>query len=55
MRATRSWPGATTRGLNKYPAGLCGTGFDDEKFQNILVRPENHRFASYADVLESFP
>ena len=42
-------------GLNKYPAGLCGTGFDDEKFQNILVHPENHRFASYAAVLESFP
>lgn len=42
-------------GLNKYPAGLCGMGFDDEKFQNIPVSPENHRFASYAAVLESFP
>lgn len=42
-------------GLNPYPAGLCGTGFDDEKFQNIPVSPENHRFASYAAVLGSFP
>jgi hypothetical protein len=42
-------------GLNPYPAGLCGTGFDDGKFQNIPVDPENHRFASYAAVLESFP
>ena len=42
-------------GLNPYPAGLCGMGFDDDKFQNIPVCPENHRFASYAAVLESFP
>ena len=26
-------------GLNPYPAGLCGTGFDDEKFQNIPRQP----------------
>ena len=42
-------------GLNKCPAGLYGMGFDDEKFRNIPVSPENHRFASYAAVLESFP
>lgn len=42
-------------GLNLYPVGLYGMGFDDAKFQNISVSPENHRFTSYAAVLDSFP
>ena len=38
------------------PLGLCGvSGVAVSKYRQIQVKPENHRFASYADVLESFP
>lgn len=38
------------------PLGLCGaSGRPVSKYRQVLVRPENHRFASYAAVLEAFP
>ena len=38
------------------PLGLCGTsGRPVSKYRQVLVRPENHRFVSYAAVLEAFP
>ena len=38
------------------PLGLCGaSGKPVPKYRQVLVRPENHRFASYAAVLEEFP
>ena len=47
--------GGHDSGLNPYPVGLCGAKMDWDKLQDISVRPENHRFASYAAVLDSFP
>ena len=40
---------------NPYPIGLCGMGANLPKCRDVRVSPENHRFASYAAVLESFP
>ena len=38
------------------PLGLHGaTGKTISKYHQKLVSPENHRFASYAKVLKSFP
>lgn len=42
-------------GVNPYPVGLCGMGADLPKCRDVRVSPENHRFASYAAVLKSFP
>ena len=42
-------------GLNPCPVGLCGAGMKWDQLRDILVSPENHRFASYAAVLDSFP
>lgn len=40
----------------KGPLGLCGsTGKTISKYRQKLVKPKNHRFASYAAVLPSFP
>jgi len=40
----------------KGPLGLFGAvGKPISKYHQKLVRPQNHRFASYAKVLESFP
>ncbi|QLH02727.1 DUF726 domain-containing protein [Nitrosopumilus cobalaminigenes] len=40
----------------KGPLGLNGaTGKPVKKYRQKLVKPKNHRFASYADVLNSFP
>ena len=40
----------------KGPLGLNGaTGKTVKKYRQKLVKPKNHRFASYADVLSSFP
>lgn len=47
--------GGHNSGLNPYPIGLCGAKTDWSKLQDISVSPENHRFASYAAVLDSFP
>lgn len=47
--------GGHNSGLNPYPIGLCGAKMDWAKLQDIPVSPENHRFASYAAVLDSFP
>ena len=42
--------------LVKCPLGLNGAmGKPLLKYRQIMVRPKNHRFASYAAVLESFP
>lgn len=38
------------------PLGLCGaSGKPIPKYRQVLVLPENHRFVSYAAVLEAFP
>lgn len=39
------------------PLGLCGASGRPvvPKYRQVLVRPENHRFASYAAVLDEFP
>ena len=38
------------------PLGLCGAiGNPPSKYHQKLVKPKNHRFASYADVLNLFP
>ena len=42
-------------GINSYPVGLCGMGAGLPKCRDVSVSPENHRFASYAAALESFP
>ena len=47
--------GGHDSGLNLYPIGLCGAQMGWDKIQDISVHPENHRFASYAEVLDSFP
>ena len=40
----------------KGPLGLNGsTGKPVKKYHQKLVKPKNHRFASYANVLNSFP
>ena len=40
----------------KGPLGLCGsTGNPIRKYRQKLVKPKNHRFASYAAVMSSFP
>jgi len=40
----------------KGPLGLNGaTGKTVKKYHQKLVKPKNHRFASYADVLNTFP
>jgi len=40
----------------KGPLGLCGsTGKTISKYHQKSVKPKNHRFASYAAVLNSFP
>ena len=40
----------------KGPLGLNGaTGKSVSKYRQKLVKPKNHRFASYAEVLNSFP
>ena len=40
----------------KGPLGLNGaTGKPVKKYRQKLVKPKNHRFASYANVLNSFP
>ena len=40
----------------KGPLGLHGvTGNPGKKYQQKLVKPKNHRFASYSAVLNSFP
>ena len=40
----------------KGPLGLNGaTGKPVKKYRQKLVKPKNHRFASYANVLKSFP
>ena len=38
-----------------YPAGLCGLDFSIKGWRDIRVQPENHRFISYMERLESFP
>ena len=38
-----------------YPAGLYGLDFSIKGWRDICVAPENHRFISYAETLESFP
>lgn len=42
-------------GINPYPVGLCGMRAGLPGCRDVRVSPENHRFASYAAVLESFP
>ena len=42
-------------GVNPYPVGLCGMDADAPYCRNVRVLPENHRFASYAAVLDAFP
>lgn len=42
-------------GEASYPAGLHGLDFSIKGWRDICVQPENHRFVSYADMLESFP
>ena len=47
---------ADSLGLVKSPLGLCGiAGERIPKYRQKLVRPRNHRFASYAAVLQAFP
>jgi esterase/lipase superfamily enzyme len=47
---------ANTEKFVKGPLGLDGAiGKTIPKYHQKLVHPENHRFASYAKVLESFP
>ncbi len=49
-----SW--ANTEKFVKGPLGLNGaTGKPVKKYRQKLVKPKNHRFASYAAVLGSFP
>ncbi|MCY4491491.1 MAG: DUF726 domain-containing protein [Thaumarchaeota archaeon] len=47
---------ADSAGLVKCPLGLNGaTGKTSTKYCDVMVVPKNHRFASYAEMLESFP
>ena len=47
---------AHKRGLLKRPLGLHGLDrAAHPKFRQVRVAPENHRFASYLQVLDSFP
>lgn len=46
---------AHDNGEAPYPAGLYGLDFSIKGWQDICVYPENHRFISYTDTLESFP
>lgn len=38
-----------------YPAGLYGLDFSIKGWRDVRVQPENHRFVSYTEMLESFP
>ena len=42
-------------GLVSYPVGLCGLEYGIPGWRDVMVHPENHRFASYAATLDSFP
>ncbi len=44
-----------TDGVNPEPVGLRGMTDDTAKWTDIMVSPANHRFASYAPMLQSFP
>ena len=44
------------KNMSKGPLGLNGTVERPiKKYQQKLVKPKNHRFASYAITLKSFP
>lgn len=46
---------ASERGLLKEPIGYCGLGGKMPKCAQKMVRPKNHRFASYAATLSRYP
>lgn len=46
---------ADNSGATSKPIGLEGLGRAFPRCMQVHVKPENHRFASYAAVLESFP
>ena len=46
---------ASRDGLLEGPLGLCGLKDGHDKYAQVMVQPEDHRFASYLQTLDSFP